>query len=99
MSHVPGIGAPTLDALPMRNSEIADAFDELASLYELDGAVVYRVLAYRTAAKAIRESGVSIAELARQGRADELAGVGKTLADKLDVLLETGSIPALEKLR
>ena len=83
----------------MRNSEIADAFDELASLYELDGAVVYRVLAYRNAAKAIREAGVSVAELARQGRADELAGVGKTLADKLDVLLETGSIPALEKLR
>ena len=42
----------------MRNAEIADAFDELASLYELDGAVVYRVMAYRNAAKAIRESGV-----------------------------------------
>src|SRR5919202_1168669 len=83
----------------MRNGEIAEAFEELASLYELDGAVVYRVLAYRNAAKAIREAGVSVAELARQGRADELAGVGKTLADKLDVLLETGSIPALEKLR
>ncbi len=53
----------------MRNGEIADAFEELASLYELDGAVVYRVVAYRNAAKAIREAGVSVAELARQGRA------------------------------
>ena len=31
-------------------------FDELADLYELDGAVVHRVLAYRNAAKAVREA-------------------------------------------
>ncbi|HLM09915.1 MAG TPA: DNA polymerase/3'-5' exonuclease PolX, partial [Thermoleophilaceae bacterium] len=75
------------------------AFEELASLYELDGAVVYRVVAYRNAAKAIREAGVSVAELAKQGRAAELAGVGKTIAEKIDVLLETGSIPSADKLK
>ncbi|HKP19979.1 MAG TPA: helix-hairpin-helix domain-containing protein, partial [Thermoleophilaceae bacterium] len=83
----------------MRNGEIADAFDELGSLYELDGAVVYRVVAYRNAAKAIREAGVSVEELARQGRATELAGVGKTIAEKIDALLETGSIPSADKLK
>jgi DNA polymerase (family 10) len=83
----------------VRNVEIADAFEELASLYELDGAVVYRVQAYRNAAKAIRESGVSVAEMARAGRAEELAGVGKTLAEKIDALLETGSIPSADKLK
>src|SRR5688500_3192345 len=83
----------------MRNGEIAEAFEELASLYELDGAVVYRVVAYRNAAKAIREAGVSVEELAKQGRADELAGVGKTIAEKIDALLESGSIPSAEKLK
>src|SRR5256714_7656481 len=83
----------------MRNAEIAAHFDELASLYELDGVVVYRVLAYRNAAKAIREAGVSVEELARQGRVEELSGVGKTIAEKIDALLETGSIPATEKLK
>src|SRR3954452_24647790 len=83
----------------VRNGEIADAFEELASLYELDGAEVYRVLAYRNAAKAIREAGVSVEELARKGRAQELAGVGKTIAEKIDALLETGNIPSAEKLR
>jgi DNA polymerase (family X) len=83
----------------MRNGEIAEAFEELASLYELDGAVVYRVVAYRNAAKAIREAGVSVAELARQGSVDQLAGVGKTIAEKIDVLLETGSIPSADKLK
>jgi DNA polymerase (family X) len=83
----------------MRNGEIAEAFEELASLYELDGAVVYRVLAYRNAAKAIREAGVSVAELAREGRAEELSGIGKTIADKITTLLETGSIPSADKLK
>jgi len=83
----------------VRNGEIAEAFEELASLYELDGAVVYRVVAYRNAAKAIREAGVSVAELARQGRTAELAGVGKTIAEKIDALLETGSIPSADKLK
>ncbi len=83
----------------MRNGEIAEAFEELASLYELDGAVVYRVVAYRNAAKAIREAGVSVAEMARQGKADDLPGVGKTIADKIDALLEGGSIPSADKLK
>ncbi len=83
----------------MKNAEIAAAFDELGTLYELDGAVIHRVLAYRNAAKAIRESGKSVAELAAQGRATELSGVGKTIAEKIDALLADGDIPAAVKLR
>jgi DNA polymerase (family 10) len=83
----------------VKNAEIAAAFDELGTLYELDGAVVYRVLAYRNAAKAIRDSGVSVAELARQGRVEELSGVGKTIAEKIDALLAEGEIPAARKLK
>jgi len=83
----------------MKNADIAAAFDELGTLYELDGAVVYRVLAYRNAAKAIRDSGVSVAELARQGRAEELAGIGKTIAEKIVALLDGGEIPAARKLK
>jgi DNA polymerase (family X) len=83
----------------MRNAEIAAAFDELGDLYELDGAVVYRVVAYRNAAKAIRDSGVSVEELSRAGRVTELPGIGKTIAEKITFLLDTGSIPSAEKLR
>jgi DNA polymerase (family 10) len=83
----------------VRNGEIAEAFEELASLYELDGAVVYRVLAYRNAAKSIREAGVSVEDMAREGKADELAGIGKTIAEKIAALLDTGSIPSADKLK
>ena len=81
------------------NATIAALFDELADLYELDGAVVHRVLAYRNAAKAVREAPVSVAGLHRQRRATELPGIGRTLDEKVGQLLETGSIPAVEKLR
>src|SRR5207342_3776437 len=83
----------------MRNAEIAAALEELGVLYELDGANKYRVLAYGTAAKAIRESPVSVAELAAAGRVTELPGVGKTLAEKIDALIATGEIPAAAKLK
>jgi DNA polymerase (family 10) len=81
------------------NAEIAAALEELGVLYELDGAVKYRVLAYSTAAHAIRDSPVSVAELAAKGKATEIPGVGKTLAEKIDALLETGEIPAAVKLK
>jgi DNA polymerase (family 10) len=81
------------------NAEIALALDELGDLYELDGAIIHRVVAYRNAAKAVREASMSVAGLAREGRATELPGVGKTLQEKVQSLVETGSIPSAEKLR
>ena len=81
------------------NMAIAAAFDELADLYELDGAIVHRVLAYRTAAKNVRDAPRSVATLTREGTVTQLPGIGATLEEKIRALLETGSIPAAEKLR
>ena len=81
------------------NAQIAAALDELGDLYELDGAVSYRVIAYRNAAKAVRESSVSVIGLSRQGRVTDVPGIGKTLEEKLRALDETGEIPAAVKLR
>jgi DNA polymerase (family 10) len=81
------------------NATIAALFDELADLYELDGAVVHRVLAYRNAAKSVREAPRSVAAMTRDGKVTELPGIGRTLEEKIQALIDTGSIPAVEKLR
>ncbi len=81
------------------NATIAALFDELADLYELDGAVVHRVLAYRNAAKSVREAPRSVAALTREGSVTDLPGIGRTLEEKIVALLDTGTIPAAEKLR
>src|SRR5277367_115791 len=96
----PDIGPGTLANVPeLSNAAIAQALEELGDLYELDGAIVHRVLAYRSAARAVREASVSVGALAREGRASELPGIGKTLQEKILALIETGTIPAAEKLR
>ncbi len=81
------------------NSEIAAALDELGDLYELDGAIVHRVVAYRNAAKAVREAPVSVTAMARQGRATELPGIGAIIQEKVLALADDGAIPAAVKLR
>jgi DNA polymerase (family 10) len=86
-------------ATDLQNSTLADTLDELADLYELDGAIVHRVLAYRSAARRVRESPVSVAALARAGKATELPGIGATIQEKILALQQTGTIPALSRLR
>jgi DNA polymerase (family X) len=88
---------PTMTDLT--NSEIAARLDELGDLYELDGAIVHRVVAYRNAAKAVRDASTSIAALTRAGRVTELPGIGATLETKLAALLEQGDIPQAVALR
>jgi DNA polymerase (family X) len=83
----------------MRNAEIAAALRELGILYELDGADRFRVLAYREAARTVAQSPVSIEQLAGEGRLTELPAIGKTLAEKIETLIETGSIPSADKLK
>jgi DNA polymerase (family 10) len=85
--------------MQLPNAAIADALDELGDLYELDGALVHRILAYRAAARTVREFSGSVAALARAGRATELPGIGATLQTKIVALLDTGAIPAATRLR
>ena len=83
-------------ALP-GNAEIADQFDLLADLLELEGAESFRVLAYRRAATRMRETSGSIAQLALDGRAKELQGIGKTIEEKIVQVVEDGEMHALTK--
>jgi DNA polymerase (family 10) len=81
------------------NAEIAAALDELAVLYQLDGADRYRVLAYVNSARTIKSEGRSVEEMAREGTVTDLPGVGKTLEEKILALIDTGEIPAAAKLK
>ena len=83
----------------MTNAEIAAALDELAVLYQLDGADRYRVLAYVNSARTIKSEGRSVEEMAREGTVTDLPGVGKTLEEKILALIDTGEIPAAAKLK
>jgi DNA polymerase (family 10) len=82
-----------------RNAELADQLDLLADLSEILGEESFRVIAYRRAATRIRETPAPVAELALDGKATELPGVGKTIEQKVVEIVQTGEIQALTRRR
>jgi len=80
-----------------RNAEVAEQFELLADFLELEGSDQFRPLAYRRAAQRMRETGGSIAQLALDGRAKDLSGIGKVIEEKIVQIVQEGTIEALAK--
>ena len=80
-----------------RNAQVAEQFALLADLLELEGEEQFRVLAYRRAADQIRTVAAPIAELALEGEAKKIPGIGKTIESKIVQIVESGEIEALTK--
>jgi DNA polymerase (family 10) len=85
--------------VPVQNAEIADQFEQVADLLELEGANPFRVRAYRNAASVIRGHARSFADLVEEG-ADlaALRGIGADLAGKIRKLVCSGRLPIREQL-
>ncbi|HSF61017.1 MAG TPA: DNA polymerase/3'-5' exonuclease PolX [Gaiellaceae bacterium] len=82
-----------------RNAALADQLALLADLSEILDEESFKVIAYRRAATRIRESPVPIAELALEGKAKELPGIGKTIENKVVEVVNDGEMHALTKRR
>ncbi len=84
----------------MKNTQIADSFDQLADLLEFQGANPFRVRAYRNAARLIRDLTEPIAGILADGqrKLTDLPGIGQDLAAKIETLVETGELPQLSEL-
>jgi DNA polymerase (family 10) len=81
------------------NAAVAERLEAFAGLLDLAGASGYTSRAYRRAAETIRGTPAPILELVRQGRAQELRGIGPGIAGRLGELAETGTIAELDELR
>ena len=80
------------------NRDIADLFDRVADLLEIKGEIIHRVLSYRRAAESIYDLPRDLAAIAADGALTDIPGVGKTLAEKIEELLNTGKLQFYEKL-
>ncbi len=84
--------------MAISNSEIADLFDELADLLDIEGENPYKVRAYRNAARIIRGLPCSLAEMVADGEdLTRLPGIGERIARKIETILRTGRLPQLEQ--
>jgi DNA polymerase (family 10) len=80
-----------------RNEQLAEQFELLGDLMELEGADGFRISAYRKAAARIRETPASVAQLALDGKAKQLQDIGKTIEAKIVEVVADGEIHALTK--
>ncbi|BBA37164.1 PHP domain-containing protein [Methylocaldum marinum] len=85
--------------MPVRNADIAAIFEEIADLLEIDGANVFRVRAYRNAARILQELGKDVRAMVKKGEdLTELPGIGTDLAAKIKGIVDTGHCKALDEL-
>lgn len=81
------------------NAAIADAFDRLADLLEIEGANPFRIRAYRNAAGRVRALSRRLADMVEAGEdLSELPDIGEDIAEKIAVMTETGRLPLLEEV-
>ncbi|MGF1452008.1 MAG: DNA polymerase/3'-5' exonuclease PolX [Opitutales bacterium] len=78
---------------------VADAFEEIADLLELQGENAFKVRAYRNGARAVEALEEDLAVLVAADRLGEIRGLGKALVEKVRELTETGQLAFLENLR
>jgi len=78
---------------------LANLFDDLATLLEIEGANPFKVRAYRRVTALLAGLDEPIDDVIRQGRLRSLEGVGEAIAAKIEAWQQTGTFPALEKAR
>jgi DNA polymerase (family 10) len=85
--------------MPVGNGDVARMFSRYATLLEIDGANVFRVRAYQNAARLIDGLARSVAEMVRsQEDLTELEGIGADLAGKIEEIVNSGRLTALDEL-
>ena len=84
----------------MTNRDISKVFEQIADLLEFQGANPFRVRAYRNGARKIGDLSESLATIQDDDsrQLTDIEGIGKDLAEKIGVLLSTGSLPMLDEL-
>lgn len=84
----------------MNNAKIAEKFEQLADLLEFQGANPFRLRAYRNGARVIKDLGQSIESILNDPdqKLTDIDGIGKGVAEKSQVIVETGRLPQLDEI-
>jgi DNA polymerase (family 10) len=82
----------------MNNREMADTLEAVANLMEIKGEAIYRILAYRRAAEALRALGRNVRDIWEAGELETIPGVGKAIAGKIDEMIRTDQLAFYKNL-
>ena len=85
--------------MPVQNTDVAEIFNKVADLLEIQGANAFRVRAYRNAARTVESLAKNVSEMADDsGDLTDLPGIGKDLAGKIKEIVETGTLSQLKEI-
>jgi DNA polymerase (family 10) len=85
--------------MPIHNNDIAEIFNKMADLLEIEGANQFRVRAYRNAARTVSSHGKNIASLVEEDKdVSTLPGIGKSMVEKIKEIANTGTLSQLKEL-
>lgn len=86
----------------MTNKEIAKVFYDIGDILEIKGESVFRVVAYRNAARSLEFLPDDVNEVYKQGGVKELEnipGVGASIAEKIEELVKTGKLKYYDQIK
>lgn len=84
----------------MTNKEIAELFRNIAASYSIKNEAKFRfqLLAYQNAADAIEGLSTQVSDFYKEGKLDQIPGIGTTLKQRLEELLKTGKVAHFEEV-
>ncbi len=83
----------------MTNREVCEIFHEIAEILEILGENPFKSRAYRNAARVLENAGFDVQDLVREGRLEDVPGIGSALAAKIRELVTTGRLAYYEDLK
>ena len=85
--------------MPIHNSDIADIFNRVADLLDIEGENQFRIRAYRNASRVVGGLPRNVADMVKEGEdLTQFPGIGKDLAGKIKEIVETGTLGQLKEL-
>lgn len=86
--------------MPLRNSDISEVFNKIADMLEIKGNNIFRIRAYRDAARNIGDFSGNLADMVKKDEdLTRIHGIGKDLAGKIKELVEEGKLSYLDRLK
>lgn len=83
----------------MENIDVARIFDEIADILEIKDENRFRIRSYRRAARVVRDMPDDVKSLLEAGQLTSVQGIGSSLAEKIEEIVETGTCKFCEDLR
>jgi DNA polymerase (family 10) len=84
--------------MDQKNKELAKIFNRIADALEFQGANVFKIIAYRKAARVLDELSQDVEVLSKTNKLSDLPGIGKAIAGKINEYLTTGKMKKYEEV-